>query len=1267
MTESSSRGLFIADAEITGDDIERWAIVVGISDYKNKQLTLKYAHQDANDFAALLQTPQGGNFAADKVLKLVNKEATTAAVTRALRSFLKKPARDDVVILYFACHGAPDPDRPANLYLLTYDTDPKDIAGTALPMREIDLALRENLLAERVVVLADTCHSAGLGGGIGRRSSTDNAGAFNTYLQEVSQARGGVALLTSAEASESAQEGAQWGKGHGVFTHYLLQGLQGEADGYGNRAKDGIVTVGELFDYVRANVTRDTNNLQHPAIGTAVFDRNLPLAVTGGETAREQYALGVALATLGTTLNDAARHRGATTQFREAIRLAQLTRSPSIEAEIALGKSLYLSGRSGEAIRTLTATAKRYPSVPPELYFWQGIALAKERDYPAAIRTFSHYLAVAPQADEQRGWLEFYLQWLNENREPHNYGLFIGINEYKMTNISPLKGCVNDVTAVRTLLIERYGFTEADALLLTDQQASRRAVRQAFKNLAKRVTAGDRVIVHFSGHAIAQEKVTPAGQQPAATYLILNDTKEDVSNGMGAQELHQLMNEIPAERKFLILDSHPNADLIELNAREGNYGLLVASDSAENAYEYRFVFRGQFTVMGLLSGVLVQLLEESNPSTLTFGKLIDGVLTRINELRFRQTSLFSGDREEPIFTPDDFTLRHFEFSLRRRFFDIPLATLTKRYRNLRKRITAPFPQAYLSFGLAFIEKGEFTLAVESLRQWVEERQQSNWEDESALLFALYRSGEQAKAGALLQSLYSRQPSFTPANHLEFGQLFFALGIEPSALSAFANADAAIADYLEGLLLGKNGDLEGAKRALSRFLQRGDFTHYSAESAKWLLGERQRSCYALLIGIQEYLIAPAIPEAHQNVARFRTLLTTHFGVLPEQITTLTSEQATRPAVLEALQGIVKRLMPDDRLILYFSGHMVYLFNDAREQTLSDVYLLYESNPNTPNKTLSARDFAEALAAHSGKVTLLMDHVGTTLQQEIRGQEHIFLLAGDNLPAPSVVPNTRTDGETGTPLGEFIYHLNNAVKEMPPEAVTGDAVITAFEHYGEEEADGMEFALAPILEGDSTIPLFTRLPEQPATAKFHHYYEQVRAQLHEAGVFNRFYKGVAQQNVWNTIERLKSFITQRAQVNDTYPEGQLHLGVAYSALGYYGEARQALQLASNEYEEPSGFMQEQQRDTNAAIYRDESLFQLGRVLLEGIGDYDGAVSKLREVTRRDPTNAQAWYYFGTAIRQQIERQAANEAAIALQTYLELGAPLGQEDEVRKYLTR
>ena len=272
------------DLCVQGHDCNRWAVIVGISKYKHAALNLQYADRDAEKLYQLLLTPQGGHFQKEYVCKLTNKEATKGNITRALRSFLKKPAREDVVIIYFACHGSPDPDRPGNVYLLTHDSDPQDVAGSALPMGDIDRALKDTLLSEKVIIMADTCHSAAIGGGIRSRAVTESTRLVNRYLREISQARHGTALLTSAEANEVSFEDKKWGGGHGVFTYYLLRGLKGEADANNN----GFVAVGELFEYVRENVKKATNHRQHPSIGTNPFDRNMPLAIAFPSTEENQ-------------------------------------------------------------------------------------------------------------------------------------------------------------------------------------------------------------------------------------------------------------------------------------------------------------------------------------------------------------------------------------------------------------------------------------------------------------------------------------------------------------------------------------------------------------------------------------------------------------------------------------------------------------------------------------------------------------------------------------------------------------------------------------------------------------------------------------------------------------------------------------------------------------------------------------------------------------------------------------------------------------------
>jgi formylglycine-generating enzyme required for sulfatase activity/uncharacterized caspase-like protein len=277
LSESPARRLIPVQSNALKADraINRWAILIGISQYAFPHLNLRYADRDVEALQQLLLSPVGSSFDPAQICTLTNSQATTAAITRALRSFLKKPARGDLVIIYFACHGSPDPDRPENLYLITHDTHPRDIAGTALPMREIDLSIRENLLAEKIIILADTCHSAGIANTIGRRSLNDSTNQINRYLKEISQAKDGIALLTSAEANETSFEGEQWGGGHGVFTHYLLEGMNGAAD----QNQNGSVNLGELFEYVREQVQRDTDHRQHPLIGANPFDRNLTIAI----------------------------------------------------------------------------------------------------------------------------------------------------------------------------------------------------------------------------------------------------------------------------------------------------------------------------------------------------------------------------------------------------------------------------------------------------------------------------------------------------------------------------------------------------------------------------------------------------------------------------------------------------------------------------------------------------------------------------------------------------------------------------------------------------------------------------------------------------------------------------------------------------------------------------------------------------------------------------------------------------------------------------
>ena len=81
---------------------------------------------------------------------------------------------------------------------------------------------------------------------------------------------------------------------------------------------------------------------------------------------------------------------------------------------------------------------------------------------------------------------------------PRKLALLVGINAYKN---APLQGCVTDVKLQEQLLIHRFGFNPKDIVILTDKQATRQGILNAFEeHLIKQAKPGDVVVYHFSGH-----------------------------------------------------------------------------------------------------------------------------------------------------------------------------------------------------------------------------------------------------------------------------------------------------------------------------------------------------------------------------------------------------------------------------------------------------------------------------------------------------------------------------------------------------------------------------------------------------------------------------------------------------------------------------------------------------------------------------------------------------------------------------------------------
>jgi uncharacterized caspase-like protein len=224
-------------------EAKTFALIVGVSEYPKmpKDLWLQYPKADAAGLAKQLAVPP------DQLLLLTDGQATTAALRDAFKTFLKRPGKDDTVFIFIAGHGNVD---DSGAYILTSDSDPSNLKGTALPMGEVQQLVEGELsTAGHVVFLADVCR-AGMIGSI----------KLGGVVEQIGDAPGELLGLMAARPRELSVEGPEFGGGHGAFTDSVLRGLGGAAD----TDHDGIVTAGELIDYVTKDVPVKTRDKQHP-------------------------------------------------------------------------------------------------------------------------------------------------------------------------------------------------------------------------------------------------------------------------------------------------------------------------------------------------------------------------------------------------------------------------------------------------------------------------------------------------------------------------------------------------------------------------------------------------------------------------------------------------------------------------------------------------------------------------------------------------------------------------------------------------------------------------------------------------------------------------------------------------------------------------------------------------------------------------------------------------------------------------------------------
>ncbi|MBK6932491.1 MAG: caspase family protein [Saprospirales bacterium] len=233
-----------------------WAVVVGVASYDHMPV-LRYTDDDAYRFYAFLKSLEGGALPDEQVRILIDEEATRENMITNIREVFGKAGPNDLVMFYFSGHGLNGSFLPIDFDGYNNKINHEEIA-----------ALFNKCNAKYKLCLADACHS----GSIFAMRSGDTEPVLAQYYQTLSKSVSGTALIMSSKADETSLESA--GLRQGVFSHFLIRGLKGEAD----KNKDKIVSVQEIYEFIYENVRAYTGNRQSPVIKGS-YDPVMPVAV----------------------------------------------------------------------------------------------------------------------------------------------------------------------------------------------------------------------------------------------------------------------------------------------------------------------------------------------------------------------------------------------------------------------------------------------------------------------------------------------------------------------------------------------------------------------------------------------------------------------------------------------------------------------------------------------------------------------------------------------------------------------------------------------------------------------------------------------------------------------------------------------------------------------------------------------------------------------------------------------------------------------------
>ncbi len=255
-------------------DIARFALVAGNNRGRERERSLRYAQSDAKQFATMLEDL--GGVQDDNLVLLTGDGADSfrealAGINAKIDKLVPAKVPRAMLLIYFSGHS---------------DGVNLEFGSQLLPYAELRRMI-ESSSAKVKITFIDSCQSGRLTSVKGGRPGP----AFDLVLTDHIDADG-TAIITSSSSGENSQESVDL-RGS-FYTHYLLSGLRGAADGN----QDGKVTLAEVYQYAYDKTVTETARTlagsQHPTYDYKIAGRG-QVVLTDLERARAKLVFGPAV------------------------------------------------------------------------------------------------------------------------------------------------------------------------------------------------------------------------------------------------------------------------------------------------------------------------------------------------------------------------------------------------------------------------------------------------------------------------------------------------------------------------------------------------------------------------------------------------------------------------------------------------------------------------------------------------------------------------------------------------------------------------------------------------------------------------------------------------------------------------------------------------------------------------------------------------------------------------------------------------------------